>query len=56
MTTPMSHPLPLDAVFLPAGVTGLPVTLTFNVIDAVTTPEVQSISCEQGEPDRKSVV
>jgi predicted RNA-binding Zn-ribbon protein involved in translation (DUF1610 family) len=24
MTTPMSHPLPADAVFLPAGVTGLP--------------------------------
>ena len=25
MTTPMLHPLPTDAVFLPAGVTGLPV-------------------------------
>ena len=25
MTTPMPHPLPTDAVFLPVGVTGLPV-------------------------------
>ena len=25
MTTPMPHPLPTDAVFLPAGITGLPV-------------------------------
>jgi LPXTG-motif cell wall-anchored protein len=32
------------------GVSGLPVTLTFNVVNAVTTPELQSISCEQGVP------
>jgi LPXTG-motif cell wall-anchored protein len=30
------------------GVTGLPTTLTFNVVNATVTPELQSISCEQG--------
>ena len=32
-----------------SGVTGLPVTLTFNVVSATVEPELQSISCEQGQ-------